>query len=127
MHEQGIIHRDLKLENIMVCKNGYIKLIDFGLARRISESDVATTKAGTDEYMAPEMLASNHRRRYDKRIDWWAVGILLFEMLTGRTPFYHPKEAKVLNNIKYATIRWPPTDSGIEYSSDFKDLVDSLL
>lgn len=86
LHGHGIVHRDLKLENIMLCQNGYLKLIDYGMAKMLEGDTKAQTLAGTSEYMAPEMLAKT--RSYDKGIDWWAVGILIFEMLTGKTPFY---------------------------------------
>ena len=70
----------------MLCQNGYLKLIDYGMAKMLEGDTKAQTLAGTSEYMAPEMLAKT--RSYDKGIDWWAVGILIFEMLTGKTPFY---------------------------------------
>ena len=87
LHEQGIVHRDLKLENIMVDGNGYLKIIDFGLSTLLTENQVATTQCGTPEYYAPEMLKD---RRYGKDVDWWAVGILIYEMIFGVTPFFSP-------------------------------------
>lgn len=57
LHERGILHRDLKLENVMVCENGYIKLIDFGMSRTLAQDQLANTFVGTPEYQAPEMLS----------------------------------------------------------------------
>ena len=74
------MHRDLKLENIMVDENGYIKIIDFGLSKILTTDQVATTQCGTAEYFAPEVLRS---QGYGKNVDWWAVGILIYEMLFG--------------------------------------------
>ena len=82
----------------MLCENGYLKLIDYGLAKMIDGDTVAKDTAGTSEYMAPEMLAKG--RSYDKGIDWWAVGILLYEMLTGRTPFFTHNSRLLTQNIQ---------------------------
>ena len=89
LHDLNIMHRDMKLENIMIEENGYLKLIDYGLAKFLEQGDVATTKAGTVEYFAPEMISTSKKRGYDKQADWWAVGIIAFELLTGVTPYHH--------------------------------------
>ena len=76
MHEKDYIHRDLKLENILIDRLGYIKVIDFGISRKMKKNEEdAKTFAGTEDYMAPEML---NRAGYDKSIDWWAVGIMMY-------------------------------------------------
>ena len=86
LHRKGIMHRDLKLENIMVDDKGFIKIIDFGLAKIVQPDEVATTFCGTRLYFAPEMI---DLMGYDMAVDWWAVGIILYEMLIGSYPFFH--------------------------------------
>ena len=84
LHSKNIIHRDLKAENLMLDENGYIKIIDFGLAKMLSPNELASTGCGTPEYFAPELMSD---QGYSRDVDWWAVGILIYEMLCGNTPF----------------------------------------
>ena len=85
-HSQGVIHRDLKSQNVMVGPSGQIKIIDFGLARSIHLEGMTATGLimGTPEYMSPEQVSGKHA---DERADIYALGVILFEMLTGRVPF----------------------------------------
>ena len=82
MHERGIIFRDLKPENIMINADGYLNMIDFGFAKVITKRTY--TICGTPEYIAPEILLN---QGHGKAVDWWTVGILLYEMLAGYPPF----------------------------------------
>ncbi|KAI5077651.1 hypothetical protein GOP47_0007475 [Adiantum capillus-veneris] len=104
LHKNGIIHRDLKPENILLDAEGHVKLTDFGLAKEIDESKPANSLCGTVEYMAPEIvLAKGH----GKAADWWSVGILLFEMLTGQPPFTHNNRQKLQQKIAKDKIKLP--------------------
>ncbi|MCO5553187.1 hypothetical protein L7F22_006708 [Adiantum nelumboides] len=104
LHEHGIIHRDLKPENILLDAEGHVRLTDFGLAKEIVESKPANSLCGTVEYMAPEIvLAKGH----GKAADWWSVGILLFEMLTGQPPFTHGNRQKLQQKIVKDKVKLP--------------------
>ncbi|CAH1183529.1 unnamed protein product [Phaedon cochleariae] len=82
LHVRGVVYRDLKPENLLIAANGYIKLTDFGFAKKISGKTY--TFAGTPEYVAPEIVLN---KGHDKAVDYWAFGAFVFEMLSGRTPF----------------------------------------
>jgi hypothetical protein len=85
-HSQGVVHRDLKAQNILIGRGGQIKIIDFGLARALHLEGMTATGLimGTPEYMSPEQVSGKH---VDERADIYALGVILFEMLTGRVPF----------------------------------------
>lgn len=85
MHSKGIVYRDLKLENLLFDQDGNIKITDFGLVKEgIGTDDTTTTFCGTPEYLAPEILEDEN---YGKDVDWWALGVVLFELMVGRPPF----------------------------------------
>ncbi len=98
MHHQGVIHRDLKPQNIMICNNGGIRIMDFGIAksmkaRRITFVGFSPTM-GTPDYMAPEQVKG---KRGDERTDIYALGAILYEMTTGSTPFEGESPYAIMN------------------------------
>ncbi|XP_020107996.1 serine/threonine-protein kinase AtPK2/AtPK19-like [Ananas comosus] len=104
LHANGVMHRDLKPENILLDADGHAMLTDFGLAKEFDESTRSNSMCGTVEYMAPEII---HGKGHDKAADWWSVGILLFEMLTGKPPFVGGNRNKVQQKIMREKIKLP--------------------
>ena len=92
LHSKSIMHRDLKLENILVGEDGYLKIIDYGLAKLLNGTQLAKTFCGTPEYLDPEMVEN---KGHDFSVDWWALGILIYELMIGVTPFYN-RERRLL-------------------------------
>ncbi|EYU42504.1 hypothetical protein ABFS82_09G028800 [Erythranthe guttata] len=105
LHERGIVHRDLKPENILMDADGHVMLTDFGLAKEIDESSRSNSLCGTTEYMAPEILLS---KGHNKNADWWSVGILLYEMLSGKPPYTNANRKKLQEKIINENFKLPP-------------------
>ena len=120
LHQNNMIYRDLKPENILLDSQGHVKLTDFGLSKIFeNEDDKAYTVCGTPQYLAPEILL---KKGYDKAVDWWSLGCVLYEMLYGRLPFKFKKGQKISLNIYKEEI---PFDKKI--SEEAKDLIINLL
>jgi calcium/calmodulin-dependent protein kinase I len=126
-HELGILHRDLKPENILFDKkdieNATIKISDFGLARYVSNSEMATTTCGTPGYVAPEIL---RKTSYDYRCDYWSIGVVMFILLSGTPPFYHEDNFELFEMIKkgqydFSAPVWK------DVSAEGKNLISKLL
>ena len=105
LHSCNIIHRDLKLENILVEADGYLKITDFGLAKIHNKSQGnANTFCGTPEYISPEMIQDTG---YDHCTDWWSLGIIIYTMLVGQSPFFCQNNKIMYDNILSAPLKWP--------------------
>mmetsp|Transcript_6961 Transcript_6961/g.10978 ORF Transcript_6961/g.10978 Transcript_6961/m.10978 type:complete len:530 (+) Transcript_6961:66-1655(+) len=118
LHRLGIIYRDLKPENILLDSDGHVRLTDFGLAK-ISQNEATRTFCGTIEYMAPEILLRNG---HGKAVDWWSLGTLLYEMLTGAPPFYSKNRSILQQKIIGSKLHFPPY-----LSEHAKSLLSGLL
>jgi len=123
LHSLGFIYRDLKPENILLDSNGHICLTDFGLARELNGESAQQEKSfsfvGTPEYLAPEMIQGVG---HQKAVDWWCLGILLYELTVGITPFYSGNVDEMYHKIVNAKLRFPP-----RLSDDCRDLITKLL
>ncbi|KAH3900952.1 cAMP-dependent protein kinase SCDLUD_002414 [Saccharomycodes ludwigii] len=117
LHSMNIIYRDLKPENILLDRNGHIKITDFGFAKYVP--DVTYTLCGTPDYIAPEVVST---KPYNKSVDWWSLGILIFEMLAGYTPFYDSNTMETYENILNAPLKFPDF-----FPSDVRDLLSKLI
>jgi len=120
LHDRGIVYRDLKPENVLLGRDGHVVVTDFGLAKEGLHDNARTeTRAGTPEYLAPEVIKGE---KYTKSVDWWAVGILVYEMLTGSPPFIDNDIQKLFQKVTTGDIKFP------DYiTQDASDFVSQLL
>jgi protein-serine/threonine kinase len=97
LHQNNCIYRDLKPENVLIDKNGHIKLTDFGLAKLCEDFPCKTkTLCGTPEYLAPEIL---FEKDYGIEVDWWSLGVIIYEMISGYLPFKILPDEKITKNV----------------------------
>jgi len=120
LHGFNVVYRDLKPENILLDYTGHIALCDFGLCKlNMSETQKANTFCGTPEYIAPELLES---QGYTKTVDWWTLGVLLYEMMTGLPPFYDENVNTMYQRILTDPLNFPP-----DMSSEARSIMTGLL
>jgi len=120
LHARSIIYRDLKPENLLLDAEGFIRLTDFGLAKEnVDDNSSAHSFCGTPEYLAPEIVS---RAGHGRAVDWWSLGALLFEMLTGSPPFYSRTRERLFAKILHAELEIPR-----ELSRHAKSLLAALL
>ncbi|XP_035142803.1 microtubule-associated serine/threonine-protein kinase 3 isoform X18 [Callithrix jacchus] len=138
LHNYGIVHRDLKPDNLLITSLGHIKLTDFGLSK-IGLMSMATNLyeghiekdarefidkqvCGTPEYIAPEVI---FRQGYGKPVDWWAMGVVLYEFLVGCVPFFGDTPEELFGQVVSDEIMWPDGDEALP--ADAQDLITRLL
>ncbi|ERT03044.1 protein-serine/threonineeeee kinase [Sporothrix schenckii 1099-18] len=122
LHNNNIVYRDLKPENILLDANGHIALCDFGLSKaNLTKNDTTNTFCGTTEYLAPEVLLDE--AGYTKMVDFWSLGVLVFEMCCGWSPFYAEDTQQMYKNIAFGKVRFPKDTLSAEGRSFVKGLL----
>ncbi|ORY46367.1 Pkinase-domain-containing protein, partial [Rhizoclosmatium globosum] len=118
LHSADVVYRDLKPENLLIDTNGHIRVTDFGFAKHLN-GNLTHTLCGTPDYLAPEVIQS---RGYGKAVDWWALGILIYEMIAGHPPFFDDDPFRLYEKIVACRLAFPPFMHPLA-----KDLIRRLL
>jgi calcium-dependent protein kinase len=115
------LYRDIKPENFLLYKDDdstHVKLIDFGLAKKVTKNELMTTPNGTPYYIAPEVLKGS----YTTQCDTWSMGVVMYIMLSGRPPFGGKNNNEILNNVMYGTYDFSAPNWAV-ISDEAKDLI----
>ncbi|CAJ0593441.1 unnamed protein product [Cylicocyclus nassatus] len=129
LHSMGYIHRDVKPDNMLISRSGHIKLADFGTCVKMNKNGVikCSTAVGTPDYIAPEILQNQGKEaEFGTEVDWWAVGVFIYEMLIGETPFFAEALVSTYSNIMdhKNSLRFPDEPA---ISAHAKDLIRKFL
>ncbi|CAL6301824.1 unnamed protein product [Bathycoccus prasinos] len=108
LHSLNVVYRDLKPENLMLGQNGYVTLVDFSFAKYVKPGTKSFTVCGTPQYMSPEQL---NQSGHSLAVDWWALGVLIFEMVNFNPPFFHEDECSMYRSIKDVCFHFLPRNS----------------
>ena len=119
LHNRNVIYRDLKPENLLLDATGHLKICDFGFSKKVDPGSNTWTLCGTPEYLAPEIILN---KGHGKAVDWWALGILIFEMLAGYPPFYSDDRMQLYQTILSGKIEFPR-----HFKKEARDLISRLL
>jgi len=120
LHSRSYIYRDLKPENILMHENGHVCLTDFGLAKELDpDQKEARTMCGTPEYLPPEVLTG---KKHNKNVDWWGLGVLIYELTTGVTPFHSSTMESLVRKAEKGAVKYPK-----HLTEECKDVIGQLL
>jgi len=123
VHKCGYMYRDLKPENLMVDKHGYLKIVDFGFCKKIPVGKKSQTLCGTPEYLSPELVL---QKGHTHCVDYWAFGCLVYELLTNDTPFADPQQSRIFKKIVNSD-RLMPHMFARGFPSKARNLIEQLL
>ncbi|GAQ89371.1 serine/threonine protein kinase [Klebsormidium nitens] len=126
MHSKNFLYRDLKIENVMLDASGHVKLTDLGFSRRSLPGERRHTFVGTPDYLAPEIV---NGKGHGRAVDFWAFGVLLFELIAGVPPFFGDSQKELYKRIVEGDFRFPPPKSAADppFTKMARDLIQGLL